>query len=147
MSNNIPSKEAVQKLSIAKLVALYNEHADKPVKSFRDKNTAVKRVNDLLAPLRPSATTAGGKKPPAHAEAATADLQTVVVWASKAEPREGTTKAYMKEALEDGPATKGELVGIIMEEYERPGMGETTRSMALRRINRAIREGHLEVEE
>lgn len=38
----------VNDMTIAELVALYNEHAEKPVKTFRDKKTAVAKVKAVL---------------------------------------------------------------------------------------------------
>lgn len=37
----------LKQMSISQLVAMYNERAPKPVRSFRDKATAVKRVSEL----------------------------------------------------------------------------------------------------
>ena len=39
--------QSLESLPISELVNLYNEHADAPVKSFRDKPTALKRVRSL----------------------------------------------------------------------------------------------------
>lgn len=40
--------EAIEAMSVPELVALYNEKADRPVKSFRDRKAAVRRVKKLL---------------------------------------------------------------------------------------------------
>ena len=38
----------IEALTIPQLVALYNEHAEKPVKKFSDRATAIKRVTSLI---------------------------------------------------------------------------------------------------
>lgn len=45
--------EALQEMTLPQLVDLYNEHAEKPVKKFKDKPTAVRRVQAVLPEPQP----------------------------------------------------------------------------------------------
>ena len=45
----------LNKMTNPELVALYNKHADTPIKRFRDHATAVRRVDQLLKSIRPTA--------------------------------------------------------------------------------------------
>jgi hypothetical protein len=53
MSDVLYTRESLAQLSISKLVELYNAKSDSPVKSFRDKTTAVDRVLAVLVVFPP----------------------------------------------------------------------------------------------
>lgn len=51
----IPQAHEVEDLSISQLVALYNAHAETPVKKFSDRKTAIKRVVALIETINANA--------------------------------------------------------------------------------------------
>ncbi len=54
---------SLSNLSLAELVKFYNKHADKPIKGFKDKPTAIKRIKKLGVKLDFSAAAAKADKP------------------------------------------------------------------------------------
>lgn len=102
-------------LTIAQLVALYNEHADKPVKKFRSKKDAIRRVKAVLPAKKQKRSGAKSSSRKRKTDSNGVGHVRPMSFAADAEQksvREGTKRATVLQLLS---RKNGATIGEVME--------------------------------
>lgn len=149
------TEKELNDMSITKICEHYNTMADKKLKKFSTKPEAIKRTlaiqkekvpKKVNKPLNKVSKKTEPKKDNKPVKKVNRDKNVTIV---SGEPKEGSTEYVMFQCIEDnmGSATIGEIITAVKKKYKRPSGQEMEDKLILRRLRKAVNNGHLEIEE